>query len=62
MNQHYVANYTATSITLNPNNGIHTTMGEIGFTIPSAGPTAGTFGMFGAGNDSSAYVGFSAEL
>jgi hypothetical protein len=62
INQHYVQNFTATSIILNPNDGNHTMTAEIGMTIPSAGPTAGTYGVFGAGNDSSAYVGFSAEL
>jgi hypothetical protein len=62
MNQHYVANYTATSITSNPNSGTSTTQAEIGMTLSSAGPTAGTFGAFGAGNDANAYIGFSAEL
>lgn len=62
MNQHYVANYTATSITSNVNTGTHETQLEIGMTLSGAGPAAGTFGAFGAGNDANAYIGFSAEL
>ena len=62
MNQHYVANYTATSITSNVNSGTHETQPEIGMTLSAAGPAAGTFGAFGAGNDANAYIGFSAEL
>ncbi len=62
MNHHYVTNYAATSIISNPNSGTSTTQAEIGMTIPSAGPAAGTMGAFGAGNGANAYLGFSAEL